>query len=255
MRKCLRPWDAPPAPTAVRESGPPVRPRVLAFKYTLHGSHGCIRLHLIRRIYSCNTSSDFMLERRGDMFLRAFCPQPGYYLSVKFIVDSILCSCHVFPTIQERKGAQHSQNIERSIYFQPFTIKYRFAEDNLRRHTCNNVMDPLSWLISYISEPAVTAAILITSDPVRSRDAQMDRTPRSRGGTVACGRDVALWHGDGKREGCELWCTQREGVHSRKPISTSLLHSTFYYRFTWEAFLIAVSRYNTTLSIDEVDPG
>lgn len=54
-------------------------------------------------------------------------------------------------------------------------------------------MDPLSWLISYTSEPAVTAAILITSDPVISRHAQMDRTPRRRGGTVACGWRVAPW--------------------------------------------------------------
>lgn len=65
------------------------------------------------------------------------------------------------------------------------------SKTKLRDHTCNIVMDPLSWLISYTSEPAVTAAILITSDPVISRDAQIDRTPRSRGGTVACGRGVA----------------------------------------------------------------
>lgn len=55
--------------------------------------------------------------------------------------------------------------------------------------TCSSMAAPLSRLISYTSEPAVTAAILITSKPVISRDAHTDLTPRRSGGTVACGSE------------------------------------------------------------------
>lgn len=109
-------------------------------------------------------------------------------LELGFIVSLVLCSCYVFLTIQGTNAQINLQKLKNNLCFSPQLLN---DGSSLRGHTCNNVMDPLSWLISYTSEPAVTAAILITSDPVISRHAQMDRTPRRRGGTVACGRCVA----------------------------------------------------------------